>query len=53
MEGLMRPSVSLRRFVGLAKVPAICDIIHNELENHAYDKIVLFAVHQSVIEETR
>jgi len=53
LEGMKAPAVSLRRFIGLAKVPSVCDIIADELENNAYDKIVLFAVHQSVIEETR
>lgn len=53
MEGMQKSLTSLRRFVGLAKVPAICDIIYDELKNKAYDKIVLFAVHQSVIEEAR
>lgn len=53
LEGMQASSVSLRRFIGLAKVGNICDIIKDELKNHAYDKIVLFAVHQSVIEEAR
>lgn len=53
LEGMQASSVSLRRFIGLAKVGNICNIIKDELANNAYDKIVLFAVHQSVIEEAR
>ena len=38
-----------RRFVGLQKTPAICELVKSELESGAYDKIVLFAWHRDVI----
>lgn len=44
---------TLRRYIGLAKLPACLDIIEEELASGAIKKIVLFAVHQQVIEETR
>lgn len=40
---------SLRRWTGLAKAPAIADFINEELAN-GLDKIVIFAIHQQVIE---
>lgn len=50
----MAPSlVTLRRFIGLAKLPACLDVIEEELKEGRIDKIVLFAVHQSVIESAR
>lgn len=43
------PTVTtLRRYVGLQKVPAILEMVREELEN-GLDKIVLFAVHRDVI----
>lgn len=53
LEGLAgKPEVkSLRRWVGLQKVGSVLEIIKSELDNNAYDKIVLFAVHKDVIEE--
>lgn len=53
LEGLAgRPEIkSLRRWVGLQKVGSVVELIKSELENNAYDKIVLFAVHRDVIEE--
>jgi SWI/SNF-related matrix-associated actin-dependent regulator 1 of chromatin subfamily A len=50
----MAPSlVTLRRYLGMQKLPAICDILAAELESETIDKIVVFAVHQSVIEGAR
>ncbi len=41
---------TLRRWTGLAKLPAILDIIEDELETGQLGKVVLFGVHQAVIE---
>lgn len=54
IEGLeaMLPSVSsLRRFIGLQKIEPIGDIIAQELEAGEYKKIVIFAIHRTVIEK--
>lgn len=53
LDGLQgRPEVkSLRRWIGLQKVPAVIEIIKAELDANAYDKIVIFGVHRDVIEE--
>ena len=44
---------TMRRYVGLQKVPAILDLVKSELDAGAYQKIVIFAVHQAVLEELR
>jgi SNF2 family DNA or RNA helicase len=41
---------TLRRWTGLAKAPAILDILEEELETGQLDKVVIFGVHQAVIE---
>lgn len=53
LESMDKPMISLRRYIGMAKLPAVADIIIQELTDKAYDKIVLFAVHMCVIEELR
>lgn len=48
---LMAPSISsLRRFHGLKKLPVCIDIIKQELEDDAYKKIVLFAIHKDIVD---
>jgi SWI/SNF-related matrix-associated actin-dependent regulator 1 of chromatin subfamily A len=42
-----------RRYVGMAKIPVICDIIADELASDPGLKIVLFGVHQMVIDFAR
>lgn len=43
---LTAQSVStLRRFTGLCKVPSIVSLVEEELKNHAYEKIVIFGIH--------
>ena len=44
---------TLRRYTGLAKLPGILAIVKEELESGALDKIVLFGIHQAVIEQTQ
>lgn len=48
--GRISSSVSvLRRYVGLQKVKAIAELVKSELEDNAYEKIVIFAIHTDVI----
>ncbi len=42
----------LRRYVGLQKVPAVIDLVKDELES-GLNKIVIFAIHKDVIETLR
>lgn len=53
LEGLGgQPEIkSLRRWVGLQKVPAVLEIVAAELDANAYEKIVLFGVHKTVLDE--
>lgn len=41
---------TLRRYTALAKLDGVADIVHEELKYGAYDKVVIFAIHQTVIE---
>lgn len=53
LKAYAKSTATLRRYIGLAKLPAILDIIEEELASGAVKKIVLFAMHQQVIEQTR
>jgi SWI/SNF-related matrix-associated actin-dependent regulator of chromatin subfamily A-like protein 1 len=53
LDSFSKSTSTLRRYIGLAKLPNVLDIIEEELESGAIDKIVLFAIHQQVIEQTR
>lgn len=53
LQSYAKSTATLRRYIGLAKLPKVLDIIEEELESGAIDKIVLFAIHQQVIELTR
>lgn len=44
---------TLRRYTGLQKVNAVADLVEFELENEAYEKVVIFAIHRDVIEGLR
>lgn len=44
---------TLRRYIGLQKCEGAIELIKNELEANAYQKIVLFAIHRDVIETMR
>lgn len=52
-EALGASSVTLRRYVGMAKLPKICEILIDELSIGLLEKIVIFAVHRDVIEGLR
>ena len=42
-----------RRYIGMQKIQGVADLVASELEVGAYDKIVLFAHHRTVIEGLR
>lgn len=44
---------TLRRYVGMQKVKATAELLSEELESGAYQKVVIFAIHQGVIEGLR
>lgn len=53
LAGLGPSNVSLRRYIGLAKLPACLDIIEEDLIADPKHKVVIFAVHVDMIEGTR
>lgn len=53
LESYSKSTATLRRYIGLAKLNACLDIIEEELATKAVDKIVLFAMHQQVIDAAR
>lgn len=44
---------TLRRFTGLQKIKPTIDLVSEELDNFAYDKIVIFCIHRDVIDSLR
>jgi len=53
LESMAPSMTTLRRYIGMAKLPAVLDIIQDELASGAMDKVVLFGVHQCVVEAAR
>jgi SNF2 family DNA or RNA helicase len=53
LEAMAGSMVTLRRYIGMAKLPKVCEILDGELAMNQVDKIVIFAVHKDVIEHTR
>lgn len=53
LEGLAKSVATLRRYVGLQKVKPVIDLVLEELNANAYEKIVIFALHRDVIEQLR
>jgi len=53
LAGLKDKVNSLRQYVGLQKLQPLTEIITNELENNAYEKIVIFCIHRHLIEGFR
>jgi SWI/SNF-related matrix-associated actin-dependent regulator 1 of chromatin subfamily A len=47
------PTSTLRRYMGLQKVPPLAELVISEIEAGAYNKLVIFAMHRAVIEELR
>jgi SNF2 family DNA or RNA helicase len=50
LEAMAQSISTLRKYVGIQKAVQVLDLVKNELENRAYKKIVIFAIHKSVIE---
>lgn len=44
---------TLRRYTGLQKCEPVIELVKSELDSKAYQKIVIFAIHQDVIESLR
>lgn len=53
LDGLKDKVSSLRQYVGLQKLHPLTEIITDELENNAYEKLVIFCVHRHLIEGFR
>jgi len=53
LEGLAPSLVTLRRYIGIAKTPAVCEILKAELDADPTLKLVIFGVHKDVIEGAR
>lgn len=53
LEAIAKSVSTLRRYNGMQKVEPIAEILTDELMNGAYHKVVIFAVHQAVIEGLR
>lgn len=53
LESMAPALTTLRRYIGMAKLPAIMEILKAELDADPKLKLVLFAVHQSVIDGAR
>lgn len=53
LQAMSASIATLRRYTGLLKVPAIVDIVAEELRYDAYPKIVIFAIHTTVIDTLR
>ena len=53
LDGLAKGISTLRRYIGLQKLTEAADLIEMELCNNVYEKVVIFAIHRSVIEGMR
>lgn len=53
LEALSRSVSTMRRYNGMQKIEPIAKLLYEELQNKAYDKVIIFAVHTAVIEALR
>lgn len=53
LKAYTKSTSTLRRYIGMAKLPAILEILKEELRTKQVEKIVLFAVHKDVIDTAR
>jgi SWI/SNF-related matrix-associated actin-dependent regulator 1 of chromatin subfamily A len=53
LESISRSVSALRRYTGMQKIKPVAELILAELKANAYDKVVIFAIHQAVIEGLR
>jgi SWI/SNF-related matrix-associated actin-dependent regulator 1 of chromatin subfamily A len=53
LESFSKSTSTLRRYIGLAKLPKVAEILHEDLKSGAIEKLVIFAIHAQVIEGMR
>ena len=53
LESMAGSLTTLRRYIAMAKLPAILNILEEELKTKQIDKLVIFGVHKCVIEGCR
>lgn len=53
LEVIEQKVPTMRQWIGLRKVPAIVEIIRDELARNEYEKVVVFGVHRAVLQEIR
>jgi SWI/SNF-related matrix-associated actin-dependent regulator 1 of chromatin subfamily A len=53
LEGLVKSTSTLRRYMGVQKAIPLAELVAGELKDGAYEKIVIFCMHRAVIEELR
>lgn len=53
LEGLSSSMTTLRRYISLAKLPKVCEVLKEELDAGVYDKVVVFAIYKDTIENAR
>ena len=53
LAALSKSTATLRRYIGLAKLPRVLEVIEQELIDNPKLKIVLFAIHKDVVECSR
>jgi SWI/SNF-related matrix-associated actin-dependent regulator 1 of chromatin subfamily A len=53
LDSYSKTTSTLRRYLGMAKLPNVLKIIEEELETKQIDKLVIFAIHKDVIELSR
>lgn len=49
LESVAQSIATLRRYCAMMKVKPICDLIKEELENKAYEKIIVFGIHREAL----
>lgn len=53
LEGLVGSTSTLRRYMGIQKCAPLSELVLGEMDEGAYDKIVIFCMHRAVIGELR
>lgn len=53
LEATASSTSSLRRYCVMKKIKPVCNLIEEELENKAYEKIIVFCIHREAVIETQ
>ena len=53
LEGMAKSVSTLRRYMGIQKVEKVAEMVKQELTAKLYNKVVIFGIHQAVIEGLR